>query len=331
MTRHQRQEMDIDLSEDYVVGLLDYLARPRLYPEPTSSGYRLEPSVSISLRKSGLLAGILDKYLTDQNIDTKVQYRDNAPKNILIERNSSIIAFCDLMQGESLQLAEKLEYLEYCINTYGGMPTSHDRALTLSIFKTWAELHPEWKVQNSRKYTLEFFKNEFGINQVPEPEPMPEPIYPDGISEEFVAGTFDAIGHLSLSVRESPEYTVNHTFAPILYLQVANPSTLVLPHFKKFFSDRSVSPSFSREDFRGRIQISGAEDIAKFLEIVVPHVFYRYEKVLFFLEDLLPAYEAGYHHDKEGFLDCLRVYEEVVEKPASSKFDVGYFENLWDL
>jgi hypothetical protein len=331
MTRNQPPELDIDLSEDYIVGLLDYLAGPRLYPEQTSSGYRLVPSISITLRKSGLLAGILHKYLTEQNVDGRIQYRDDAPNNILIERNASIIAFYDIMREKSLQLAEELEYLEYYINTYEGVKTSHDQALTLSIFKTWAELHPEWQEQDSRKYTLEFFKNEFGIDCVPDPEPKPEPVYPGGISEEYIAGTFDAIGHLLLQVRKGPEYTINHTFAPQLSLSIANPSTLVLPHFKKFFSDRPISPSFSQEDFSGTIVITGTEDLTKFLKIVAPHVFYHYEKVSFFLEDLLPAYEAGYHREKEGFLDCLRAYEEVIGKPASSKLDVRYFENLWEL
>lgn len=331
MPGNQPPELDLEFTQEYIVGLLDYLARPKLQPEPTSSGYRLEPSVSITLRKSTLLAGILDRYLSSYDIDFKLQYRNNAPQKILIERNASISTFYDIMRGEALQSAEKLEYIDYYVDTFEGVPISHDRALTLSIFKTWAELHPEWKKQDSRKYTLEFFKNEFGIDHVPEPEPKPEPTYPDGISDEYVAGAFDAIGHLGLQVRKSPEYDVNHTFAPHLYFGISNPSTLVLPHFKKFFSDQSVSPSFSQEDFRGRIYITGAEDITSFIEIVAPDVFYHYEKCIFFLEDLLPAYEAGYHHDKEGFLDCIRAYEEVAGKPASSKFDVEYFDDIWDV
>lgn len=328
---HDSLEIDLEVDEQYMIGLLDHLARPILQPEPSDSGYRLNSSVVIPLRRSDLLAGLIGQFLSNQDIKSNIRYSDNSPKLIEINTQSSIISFSSFMDDGSFQIAERLEYIRQYIERYKRSIISSDPNLFLNIFEPWAELHPEWGENNSKKYTLAFFEDKYDIEQAPNPDDVPSPNYPQRMTDSYVAGVFDAVGYLQFRVQKASDRTIGYSMSPGIQIGVSHPSSLILPHFKKYFSDLSISPSIAQKQSRANVTITRTEDLMEFFEIVEPFIFRNYEISVFFKDDLLPAYAAGHHHDKSGFLECLQAYEEVTGKPASKKFDADYFENLWNV
>jgi hypothetical protein len=331
MTAHNPPEVDLEIEDEYVVGLLDYLVNPELGPEKSGAGYRLSASISISLRGSEILAGLLEQYFLKHDINTSTSYREREPHQIEISRKSSILDLIDLLSGRLFQTAERFEFLRTFIEQYSGKNISHDPELFLNIFHTWGELHPEWNEHTSRKYTVEYFEDEFNLSEAPDPEPVPDTEYPSRMSDEYVAGLVDAVGILQLRIQEKSEYSTGYQLSPTFVMSFTNPRQLLVPHLKKYFSELPVSPAIEKDGFDATVRFSRASDIREFLQRMGPYLFQNYELSQFFANELIPAYEAGHHHDKFGFLECVRAYEEVAGKPPTRKYDTKYFEDLWDL
>lgn len=325
-------DMELEMEEEYLIGLLDYLTIPKLTPYQTAgSGYGLSTEVWINVRQSDILAGLLTDVLDSLGISFRLDYRGDTPGSIVVGKSSSIKQLRDLGKGSYIQIAQKLEYLVDIDKEYRGEPISADPELFLKIYKPWAELHPEWGRQNSKKYTLDFFKSKFDISSISNVQDLPEVTYPDEIAEEYVSGLFDAKGSLRLLINKSNEYSVGYAMAPSLRVQITQPHLLVGPHLKKFFETKDFNIKVQEENSRLRVQLSNVDGIEKFIEFVGPDTYYNYEICDLFYKQLLPAYEDGYHHTKDGFFDMVRAYEQVRNSDKKHKYDTEHFKFEWDL
>ena len=87
----------MEFEDEYVLGLLDYCARPILEPNPVNNGYGLEVSISIPLRKSDILVGVVSQFLESKGIGHRFtrQNSDGIPERIIIQANEDIRKFYD--------------------------------------------------------------------------------------------------------------------------------------------------------------------------------------------------------------------------------------------
>jgi len=65
---YSKPSLDIDLDEEYVLGLIDYLSRPSLVPYKSGNGYGLDAKVNISLRKSEILLGVISQFFDSEEL-----------------------------------------------------------------------------------------------------------------------------------------------------------------------------------------------------------------------------------------------------------------------
>lgn len=325
-------EESIEFEQQYLIGLIDYLASPRLRPIPGKTGYGLQTSVKFSFRQSELLQHILSQLFDNLDVEYRISTTsDGKPKEATIGDFLSIKKLCDFGAGSYIQNGKKFKYLVQVNDRYRGKNISGRPDVFLQIFKPWADMHPEWKNHKSRKYTLDFFKTKFGIENVSEEDDVPAVSYPNTITDQYVAGFFDAKGRLKLQAAKSRDYTLGYTLSPGLRIALSNPQMLVGPHLKKYLADTSITPVFKESNSKLLVYINSNEDIEAFLEQIGKHCYYNYDICQLFYEQLIPAYRDGYHRSKSGFLDMLRAYENVKNYNRESKYDVEYFESIWEL
>ena len=323
----------IDLDEDYIAGVIDYLSNPKLEITDREQGFGItDRRIQISVRQSEILCGIITQHLEKLDINYNVSHNRNGDlKHINVQGISNIEKLENWGRGRFLQISDRLKYLSQIGRKYEGENLAVQPRLFLKVYKSWVDLNPEWQFRSNIKYTLEYVESELDVGSVEGKEPVPDVQYPTELSTPYIAGLFDAQGNIRLNISKNNEYGVGYVMQPAMTIQIPNPRTFVEPHLKKYFSDTEISPSFNTDSQRIMVSLSNADGVEKILALVAPHSYYHVEACQLFYEQLVPAIKDGYHHNKEGFLDIVRAYESVVDRGPSTKYDVEYFENEWDI
>ena len=329
---NSENSLDIELDEEYVLGVLDYCTRPSLEPYQINGSYGLGTKLHISLRKSEILVGVVSQFLERKGIEYRYDRRDSegVPGGMIIEDNSSIKTLHNLGSGTFIQIAKRLEYLDAVIREYGGKTISGNKELFYRLYKPWDDMHPHWK---NKKYTIDFFSDEFNIESVEDTFDAPDPKYPESISTEYVTGSFDGSGMVSLSIHKQPANNIGYGMNASARITIRQPNIRVKPHFVKYFQSHGLDPSISEQKDRDRlnIQFESANSVERFIGIVGGDTTYLYNLCELFYSQLIPAIKDQYHTTKEGFVDIVRVYEEVAPERPRAKYTTEYFQKEWDL
>jgi len=140
---YSKPSLDIDLDEEYVLGLIDYLSRPSLVPYKSGNGYGLDAKVNISLRKSEILLGVISQFFDSEGIDHRYKRRDSegVPHEILVSKAEDIQTLRDLGDGTFIQIAERLEYLVAFNQEYKGKTIAGNEGLFYRLYKPWTDMN----------------------------------------------------------------------------------------------------------------------------------------------------------------------------------------------
>jgi hypothetical protein len=326
------EQAEIDVSEDYLIGLLDFLTNPTLSPRETSGGYSLDAGASISVRDSPLLTEILSQSLSARGIDTRRSNADSTSRRLKVTNTESIEALGQFGAGKFLQIGERIAYLSKFVNEYSGKNTGKNSQLFLGLFEPWADLHPYWKDQTGRKYTTEYFKQELDVQSPTELFQVPTPDFPEEISTEYVAGLFDAKGRIRLNLSQNAQWDIGYAMSPSIEITISHPRILVKPHLLNYWKNPDYSPNVQELDGKLTVTIAKLDEIEAFIEDIGPHLYYNYELAEFFYSQAIPAFRDGYHRrSREGYLDLVESYERVLPSNTSKKYEAAYFREEWDI
>jgi len=327
---NSENSLDIELDEEYVLGLLDYCTRPSLGPCQTNGSYRLDPKLHISLRKSEILVGVVSQFLESKGIEYRYNRRDSegVPRGILISNNDGIRTIHNLGSGTFIQIAKRLEYLDAVIREYEGKTISGNEELFYQLYKPWDDMHPQWQ---NKKYTIDFFKEKFDIESVEDTFDPPDPKYPESICTEYVAGSFDGSGMIALLINEQPVNNIGYGINIYARITISQPNIRVKPHFIKYFQRHGLNPNISEQQDRLEIRFSSIDSVEKFIKKVGGNITYLYGLCELFYSQLIPAFKDKYHTTKEGFIDMVQAYEEVAPERPRAKYTTKYFQEEWDI
>lgn len=322
--------LDIDLDKEYVLGLIDYLSRPSLEPYPMGDGYGLDTNVHITLRESNILLGVVSQFLENEGVEHRYERRnsEDVPTQILISKPDDIQRLHNLGEETFIQCSKRLKYIVEVNRRYGGKTIAGNEELFYQIYKPWADMHPHW---DNKKYTLDFFENEFDIGTINDLFDVSDPKYPKSISTEYVAGAFDGKGMISLAIGEQAANKTGYGMAITARLNILHPNIRVKPNFVKYFQDSGLKPSISGREDRLDIRFSSVDDVERFIEKIGGSTIYLYDLCELFYSQLIPAYKDQYHTTKEGFLDMVRAFEDVAPERPRAKYTTEYFEEKWNI
>jgi hypothetical protein len=321
---------DIELDDEYVLGVIDYCTRPSLEPYQVAAGYGLDTILHISLRQSEILVGVVSQFLDNKGIDYRYSRRDSegVPGEIIINNNKGIREIHNLGSGTFIQIAERMEYLNAVIREYEGTTISGNEELFCELYKPWDNMHPHWK---NKKHTIDFFADEFGIESIEDTFDPPDPEYPDSISTEYISGAFDGSGMIALLISEQPANNTGYGMSIMARITIIHPDIRVKPHFIQYFQNHGLDPGISNRDDRIEMRFNSVDGVESFIKKVGENTTYLYSLCELFYSQLIPAFKDQYHTTKEGFIDMVRAYEEVAPERPRAKYTTEYFKEEWDL
>jgi hypothetical protein len=321
---------DIELDDEYVLGVIDYCTRPSLEPYQMPGGYGLDTILHISLRQSEILVGVVSQFLDSKKIRYRYDRRDSKgiPSKIIINSNEDIQKLYNIGSGTFIQIAERMEYLNAVIRGYEGKTISGNEELFCQLYKPWADMHPHW---NNKKYTIDFFTDEFGIESIEDTFDATDPKYPNSISTEYVSGAFDGSGMIALLISEEPVNNTGHGMSITARITISHPDIRVKPHLIQYFQSHGFDPGISNREDRLEIRFESVDNVERFVKKVGENTTYLYSLCELFYSQLIPAFKDQYHTTKEGFMDIIRAYEEVAPERPRAKYTAEYFEEKWDI
>ncbi len=327
---NSESSLDIEWDEKYVLGILDYCTRPSLEPYQINGNYGLDTKLHISLRKSKILVGVVSQFLERRGIEYGYGRRDSegVPEKVLVKNNDGIRKIQHIGSETFIQIAERMEYLDAVIREYEGKRIAGNEKLFYQIYKPWDDMHPHWK---NKKYTVDFFKDEFSIESIEDTFDVPDPKYPESISTEYVAGSFDGSGMVSLSINEQAVNKTGYGMNINARIAISHPDIRVKPYFIKYFQSHDLDPSISEQQDRLEIRFSSIDSVEKFIKKIGGNTTYLYSLCELFYSQLIPAFKDQYHTTKKGFADMVRAYEEVAPERPRAKYTTEYFQQEWDI
>lgn len=295
-----------------------------------TGGYGLEPMLNISLRQSEVLVGVINQFLENKEINYQYKRRDSdgIPGKITINDNKGIKKLYNLGSGTFIQIAERMEYVNAVIRKYGGKTICGQENLLCQIYKPWEDMQ---SFSSGKKYTIDFFVDEFGIESIEDTFDAPDPEYPDSLSTEYVAGAFDGSGMITLNIGEDPSRATGYMMSITAGITISNPDIRIKPNFIQYFQKHGFEPGISERDDRLEIRFSSIDGVERFIEKVGADTTYLYSLCELFYSQLIPAFKDQYHTTKEGFLDMLRAYEEIAPERKRAKYTTDYFNQEWDI
>lgn len=322
--------LDIELDQEYVLGLIDYLARPSLEPYAMGDSYGLKTKLHISLRNSETLLGVISQFLNNEGIEHRYSRQDSEgiPREILINKSEDLCTLRDLGEETFVQIAERLEYLVAVEQGYGGKRIAGNEELFLQLYTPWANMHPYWE---DKKYTLDFFENKFDIETVNDLFDAPDPKYPDYISTNYVAGAFDGSGDITLAISEQPANNTGYGLSLSARITISHPDIRVKPNFIRYFERHGLEPGISEREDCLEIRFDSVNSVEKFVEEVGEITTHLYNLSELFYSQLIPAYKDQYHTTKEGFFDIVRAFEAVAPERSRAEYTTEFFEKEWDI
>lgn len=87
-------------------------------------------------------------------------------------------------------------------------------------------------------------------------------------------------------------------------------------------------------DSSTQIYVGGVNNLRRMIEPLLDGIVQQKDRVDFFLNEFIPAYEKIDDYTKENFIDLVRLKEELEQYPiesGTSRYDVQYFEEEWDM
>jgi hypothetical protein len=153
-----------------------------------------------------------------------------------------------------------------------------------------------------------------------------------------MSGLFDAEGSIGFFPYGSTNYKNGYGCNPRVRITQNKDGTIVEQIFETYCSLFEIDYTSHEEERQGRspsvtCAVGKSNHIRKFLTPMLPLLMEKQRQAIIMLREILPRFEDGVHHTKEGFIEMMKWKHELDKgKPMGDddrKYTVEYFEDLW--
>jgi hypothetical protein len=316
----------IDLDRAYMLGLIDHLSRPILRVNEREYGYYINPEVVINTNQSLYLEGALSYFLENHAISFQ-NMKSKSSHFFKIAKKSSIEKLAKLVDGELLQTAEQFSFLNNFLDTFENSSMREDQSKVLGLFEAWANINPQWR--SDKKYTPDYLKNNHPRDIDPVDVEVSPPNYRPKIDTDYIAGMFDAVGNIGLSVKESSSQPTGYGISVSSKISLRYPNIRIEPHLELFFQDTNITTDLQNRNNQLELAISDPLSLTEFIDLIYEYSLLNIDIFEAFRLFIIPAIIENQHSTKEGMIEIIEVYDAVKRDKTDRLYTANYFRNLW--
>jgi hypothetical protein len=154
-----------------------------------------------------------------------------------------------------------------------------------------------------------------------------------------LAGVFDAIGNVRLSVVKNNNYKINYTLRPSVLLLRPDREDPLLGKLMQYSEDFGAKYSII-EQTHGRDDgmslqwtVKGTEDVRLVLEPMMDYLVTKFYPAQLMLDQIIPALEDDKHLNKQGFYEIMGLNDELRKYKSNYgnvKYTQEYFADEWE-
>lgn len=151
----------------------------------------------------------------------------------------------------------------------------------------------------------------------------------------YLTGAIDNGGKFTVKVQENSDNYLGYTIVPIFHYNWPSELTPIFGMFEEYAEYIGFQFSiYEVTDSSTQIYVGGVNNLRRMIEPLLDGIVQQKDRVDFFLNEFIPAYEKIDDYTKENFIDLVRLKEELEQYPiesGTSRYDVQYFEEEWDM
>jgi len=319
---------------DYIAGLLDTTGRFHFnVSEHAKDEFTVRPELRIKPHQSESRYRVLAQFLESGSYSARFAHHEQKSSYFVIEGFSAFNELREYLQGKSAQLIRELNFvIEHCTDQYDGIVTAQD---IYQLLEAQDELRYGWRPRGPRILTAERFAADHDVvTDGSESLMIPQADLRGDYSMDWIAGVFDGSCRFRPSVAEDPEYTLDHSFYPVVKLRRPGVTKQFIQNVLGFCDDYSLTVGDASEDQTLDLIFTSSSNIREVVDLVLPYLEVLKQHSLHLLDAILPRFENGAHYSKQGFyellVDMLFIADKTGGQTRERQFTPEYFEQLWE-
>jgi hypothetical protein len=322
-------DIQIGLDRGYVMGLIDHLSRPVLSVDQRKYGYYLDPEVVLNTNQSPHLEGALSYFLENHGIRLQTEKNQSSDTHLLLKvgKDSSVAKLANEVDGELIQTADRLSFLADFIEEFRNLSMRDNQEKVLGLFEAWGDINPQWR--RDKKFTPGYLENNHPEDINPVGVDMGKPNYRNKLDEGYIAGMFDAVGNLVLSVKESSSTPTGYYIEVRLEISLTYPNIRMKPHLKLFLRDTDISFNIRNHENTLELLVFEPKSVAEFIDLIHEYSLSNFDVLDGFRSFIIPALINDHQSTQEGMIEILEVYDTVKGGKKDRLYTADYFASKW--
>lgn len=328
------EEGDLNLDPTYIAGLFDSIGRVRFDISDTEAGkYTVRPMLRLKPHQTDLRAAVIDSFLDQRGYQYEFVSRGYGEEFFQLQQRSDLEDLQALLEGESAQLVRELTFVSSVFAAEFDFEILSPRDLyrfTLLRDKLRYGWRPRGRYHVSPDDLVA--EHDFDTEEITVPS-LPASDLRSDYSVEWIAGVYDGGCRYRPSINEDPEYKIGYAMHPIARVHRSGVSPEYISYVQRFCNDYNLPHGDSSEENSLRIVFTGASNIRRVLDILYPRLLVLAEASQLLFSSILPRFDEEYHHEKQGFYDLLRDFDQVADASGGPfrqrEYDPAYFADEW--
>ncbi len=152
----------------------------------------------------------------------------------------------------------------------------------------------------------------------------------------YLSGAVDCIGNFQVNIKKDDRVNLGYTINPRLRMSRPNEGELFYEVVDDYCEQLDITPRYFENSTGSSIQmeIGNSDEIARFLDPIIPGFVQQHDRADFFLNEILPKFEEEPPQNKEEFIEVVELKSELEGYPierGSTKYTPEYFRDEWGL
>lgn len=325
---------EVDLDSEYIAGLLDGVSRVHFDVSESADGsFHVRPLLRIKPYGTEIRRNLIGSVLELEDISYYFVKNSNSHNYFSVDDISGLQRLRELLAGESAHLIRELDFIFEVFED--------EFVKTLAPKKVYQFLLTREKLRYGNQYggpnviRPSDVAAEYNVDtDVVNPLQIPDGSVRGGTSVDWMAGVFDGLARYRPAVWRDKEFEIGFGMTPIVRLYKGGAHPLFSHFVSKYFEDNGLDFSDADDNpHTVHFTLSGTTQIQAVLDDLLEDLLVLAEQSLILLEEILPRFEEGLHHEKQGFYDILTDFEYIGRASGVTgerkRYDSDFFEDRW--
>jgi hypothetical protein len=149
----------------------------------------------------------------------------------------------------------------------------------------------------------------------------------------YISGAVDSLANISMAVQKDDRTAIGFNAYPVVRISRPKENQVLFGMLDEYCEENEVKYRIDESDKSHKLIISNLESIERFFDPIFGALIQQQEAVEVLVDEIIPLYKEYEGPTKKEFVKLMRKRDKLREagiRHSSSKYDTGYFLELWN-